>query len=122
MKIESKLVFRLGVILGILTMVAGSAGAHGIKFESDYLKSLYETGTFYMFFHIPVILIMGIVGIVKPAFLMTAGTILFCVPLWTKGIGLFSGGIIVPVGGMMMIAAWIWMLFAGNDMKKEDTA
>ena len=121
MKIKSKLVFRLGIVLGILAMIAGSAGAHGIDFKKDAnLEKLFHTGTYYMFFHIPVILIMGVVGIVKPAILMFSGSILFCVPLWTKGMGLFSGGILVPVGGMMMIAAWIWMLFDGNENKQED--
>jgi len=122
LKVNSKLVFNLGVILGILAMVAGSAGAHGIKFESDYHKDLFNTGTFYTFFHIPVILILGVIGTSKPAYLMFSGIVLFCVPLWTKGMGIFDGGIIVPIGGMMVIAAWIWLLFAGNDGNKEDKA
>lgn len=119
MKIESKLVFKLGILLGILAMVAGSAGAHSIKFESDYHKELFNTGTFYLFVHIPVIMILGVLGIIKPAILMFSGAFLFSVPLWTKGIGVFNGGIVVPVGGMMMIAAWIWLLFVGNEEKKS---
>ena len=120
MKINSMLVFKLSVILGILAMVAGSIGAHSIKFESDYHKELFNTGTFYTFVHIPVLMLLGILGNVKPAILMFSGTLLFSVPLWTKAIGVFSGGIIVPVGGMMMIAAWVWLLFIGNEDKKPE--
>ena len=120
MKINSMLVFKLSVALGILAMVAGSAGAHSIKFESDYHKELFNTGTFYVFVHIPVLMILGVLGIVKPAILMFSGALMFSVPLWTKAIGVFNGGIIVPVGGMMMIAAWVWLLFIGKDEKKSE--
>ena len=120
MKVQNKLIFRLGAVLGVIAMVAGSAGAHGIKFETDKLKNLFDIGLLYMFFHIPILMILGTLGKSKPAILMFAGVILFSGPLLLKGMGLFDGGIIVPIGGMMMIAAWIWLIFIGNDEKKED--
>lgn len=120
LKVQNKLIFRLGAVLGVIAMVAGSAGAHGITFESDELENLFDIGLLYMFFHIPILMILGILGKSKPAILMFAGVILFSGPLLLKGMGLFDGGIIVPIGGMMMIAAWIWLIFIGNDEKKED--
>lgn len=122
LKIQNKLIFRLGVVLGLIGMVAGSAGAHGIKFETDKLKSFFDIGLMYMFFHIPILMILATLGKTKPAILMFAGVILFSAPLLLKGMGLFDGGIIVPIGGMMMIAAWVWLIFVGNDVNKEDKA
>lgn len=101
-------------------MIAGSAGSHGIKFETDKLHDLFDIGLLYMFFHIPILLILGVVGKLKPAILMFAGVILFSGPLLLKGMGVFDGGIVVPIGGMMMIAAWIWLIFIGNEGEKED--
>ena len=119
LKIENKLVFRLAAVLGLLGMIAGSAGAHGIKFEPGK-KILFDTGLLYLFIHLPVLMVLGTLGISRQAYLMLGGVVLFSVPLVAKGIGIFDGGIIVPTGGMLMIASWVWLIFAGNPGKKED--
>lgn len=120
MKIENKLVFRLAAVLGLVGMIAGTAGSHGIKFETPYLEKIFFIGQNFLFFHIPVLMILAVLGISKQAYLMLGGIVLFTIPLMTKGMGVFSGGIIVPTGGMMVMAAWVWLIFVGKSEKKEE--
>ena len=114
MQVKDKLIFRLAVVLGLVGLVLGSFGAHGIKFETPKAKELFETGLLYMYVHVPVLMIMGILAIRKEALLMLDGVVTFTVPLILKALVGFQGGIIVPIGGMIMIIAWIWLLIGGG--------
>ena len=121
MQVKDKLVFRLGAFLAIVGLVMGTLGAHGIKFETPELHKLFDTGVLYLFFHVPVLLILGILGCRKEALLMAAGVCCFSIPLIIKGITGVSGGIIVPVGGMLMIVSWLWVLIGGGEVNPEDS-
>ena len=121
MQVKDKLVFRLGAIMALGALVMGTLGAHGIKFETAELHKLFDTGVLYLFFHVPVLLILGIIGCRKEAFLMMAGVCCFSIPLIIKGITGVSGGIIVPIGGMIMIVSWLWILIGGGQVNAEDS-
>ncbi len=111
LQIKNRIIFRIGATLGVLAIIAGSIGSHGIKFADEKAQKLYETGLLYLLIHLPVILICGVLDLKKQAYLMTAGVLMFSIPLLAKGIGVFDGGIIVPTGGMLMIVSWIWLIF-----------
>ncbi len=66
-------------------------------------------------------MILGVVGMRKEALLMMAGLGGFTFPLIIKGIWGVNGGILVPVGGMILIAAWLWVLIVGGDVKIEES-
>ncbi|NQZ56752.1 MAG: DUF423 domain-containing protein [Lentisphaeraceae bacterium] len=114
MQIKDCVIFRVGAVLGALTVFLGSIGAHAIKFETEKFKALYDMGVFYQAIHVPVILFLAIVGMRKEATLLTAGVVAFCWALVIKGATGFDFGIMVPSGGMMMILAWLWIAFSAK--------
>ena len=122
MQVKDKLIFRLAAFLGVAGLVLGTLGAHGIKFATPELHKLFDTGVLYIFFHIPVLMLLGILGCRKEALLMSAGVCCFSIPLVIKGITGVSGGIIVPVGGMVMIVSWVWVIVGGGESKNEESA
>ena len=120
MQVKDKLIFRLAAFLGVAGLVLGTLGAHGLKFKTPELHKLFDTGVLYLFFHIPPLMILGILGCRKEALLMMAGVCCFSIPLVIKGSTEISGGIIVPIGGMLMIVAWIWVIIGGGEAKSEE--
>jgi uncharacterized membrane protein YgdD (TMEM256/DUF423 family) len=122
LEVKDKLIFRIAASLGLFAMIIGSMGAHGIKFQDDYYHKLFDTGLLYLFIHIPVLMLLGVLGMRKEALLLTAGVCGFSLPLIVKGITTHGGGILVPIAGMLMIAAWLWIIISAGaraEKKKE---
>lgn len=112
-----------GSILGILGIVLGAFAAHGLEklVDAEAIKS-FETGVRYQIYHSFFLIILGSSTFVS---LKVKKTVLFLVLL---GIVFFSGSIyglatndlssfdfktialITPIGGVLLIAAWIVML------------
>lgn len=120
MEVKDKLIFRVAATLGLFAMIIGTMGAHGITFQDDYYHKLFDTGLLYLFVHIPVLMLLGVLGMRKEAILLTTGVCGFSLPLIVKGITTNGAGILVPIAGMLMISAWVWIIIsAGNDKTKE---
>ena len=117
MEIKDKLVFRIACILGGLTVVLGSLEAHAIEFATAKLQNSYHTAVFYQGLHVPVLLFLALTALRKEALLMTAGIIAFCWSLFLKGATGIDPGMMIPLGGMALILAWLWLTFAVH--KKE---
>ncbi|WP_422107017.1 DUF423 domain-containing protein [Winogradskyella sp.] len=112
-----------GAILGALGIVLGAFAAHGLKelVDADAIKS-FETGVRYQIYHAFFLLILGGTSFLK---LKTKKVILYLVIL---GVVFFSGSIyglatnelssfdfktiamITPLGGLLLIIAWLVML------------
>lgn len=112
-----------GSILGILGIILGAFAAHGLEelVDNDAIKS-FETGVRYQIYHAFLLLILGSSSFVS---LKSKKTIFFLVLL---GLIFFSGSIyglvtnslssfnfktialITPMGGLLLIAAWMVML------------
>ncbi len=107
---------------GFLSVALGAFGAHGLKGRiSDSLLAAFQTGTQYQMFHTLAlfglsVLIMQLSTVPK-ALLMSG----YC---WMLGMLLFSGslyglalggpswlGPITPLGGLLLILGWIFLLF-----------
>ena len=121
MVVKDKLIFRLAAILGLIAMVLGSMGAHGIDFEDAYFHKLFDTGLLYLFIHIPVLMILGVLGLRKEALLLSAGVCGFSGALILKGMTTIDSGIVVPIAGMLMIAAWVWIIIGGGTVKRLES-
>lgn len=107
-----------------LAVMLGAFGAHGLKARATEAQlAWWSTATDYFFYHAIGLLGLAIIAKVIPQLpikisfiLMQLGIILFCGSLYIMALGLPRGlGAITPIGGALMIAAWL--LLAWNAMK-----
>ena len=100
---------------GAMAVMVGAFGAHG---AGPAIKTLLTTGGHYQMVHA----MLGLVCAIWPdrsrltilaGWLATAGGLVFCLSL--SAIALLSlpvMGAIAPIGGLLMIAAWLLLAFA----------
>lgn len=116
----------LACIIAAISVILGAMGAHALadKLTEKLLQS-YETAVKYQFYHAIALALSGILykefknGMVKTAtwlffigILMFSGSIFLLVYLKsTAEIGLGGLGIITPIGGVMFILGWLFLLF-----------
>ena len=82
------------------------------------MLEVYKTGIQYQFYHTFALLVVGILMNIKPTktlkwsgYLFMAGIIVFSGFLYLLAItGIKTLGMIVPIGGLALVAAWICML------------
>jgi len=124
---------KAGAIFGLLAVVLGAFGAHGLKplLDADKMH-VYETGITFQFYHSLALLVLGILYKSFPNKMMRAATGFFI-----SGVVLFSGslyimaflsiagtsigaaGFITPIGGVMLILGWL-MMFIGFSTPNKD--
>ena len=120
-----------GAVLGILGIILGAFAAHGLEklVDDDAIKS-FETGVRYQIYHAFLLLILGSTSFLS---LKTKKIIFYLV---ISGLIFFSGSIyglptnelssfdfktialITPIGGLLLITAWIGMLI--GIMRSQD--
>ena len=114
-----KLFLVLSAISGALAVLLGAFGAHLLK-QTITPESLevYKTGVQYHFYHTFALLAVGIIGRQYPSailkwsgYLFIAGIVIFSGFLYLLAItGIKALGLIVPIGGLSLVAAWICLL------------
>ncbi|MCX6221411.1 MAG: DUF423 domain-containing protein [Bacteroidia bacterium] len=114
-----KLFLTAGAISGVLAVLLGAFGAHMLKqmITPDMLE-VYKTGIQYQFYHTFALLCAGILMNFNPSkalkwsgYLFIAGTIIFSGFLYLLALtGIKALGMIVPIGGLTLVAAWICLL------------
>lgn len=119
----NRTIFITATILGMLAIVLGAFAAHGLKtLVSIESQQTFETGVRYQMYHA---FFLFFLGILKPVNEKTKRIILYLVII---GVVFFSGsiyglatnsltsfdfrsvGLITPIGGMVLIAAWFLLL------------
>lgn len=110
-----------GLILGMLGVMIGAFGAHGIKpHVSDNMYANDQTGVQYHFYHAIALILLGLFMKVFGAYELTIWTGIF----FLGGIVVFSGslylmaltdlrwlGAITPIGGTAFIIGWLlWII------------
>ena len=122
MKVSSRKVILIAGILGMLAVILGAFGAHGLKelLAPDQLNS-YRTGVSYQFYHTFVLLFLGVIlnrneskWFQRASFLFIVGILLFSGSIYLLScrelIGLSSYkwlGPITPIGGVFFILGWL---------------
>ncbi len=119
----NKKLLILGTVLGLVSVVLGAFGAHGLKdlVSVEAIQS-YETGVRYQMYHGLLLLFIGSQNFISEKF----KTIIFYLIL--VGVILFSGSIyglatntltafnfksiafVTPLGGLFLIIAWVVLL------------
>ncbi len=119
----AKLFITLSAFSGMLAVIFGAFGAHGLRNRlDDYLMGVFETAVQYHFYHTLAMLAVGIIALHQPhtVLLKSAGW------LFLIGILVFSGslyilaltgvkwlGAITPLGGLSFIAGWACLAAVG---------
>ncbi len=119
----NKTLLITGSVLGILGIILGAFAAHGLEnlVDPDALKS-FETGVRYQLYHAFLLLILGGTSFVKAKskkvilYLVVIGLIFFSGSIYglaTNELSSFNFkriAIMTPIGGTLLIIAWIMML------------
>ncbi len=116
---------RIAAILGILAVVIGAFGAHGLKPRlSEYQLAIFEKGVSYHFIHTLAMLGVAIlikgqveqIWLVRAAWCFLIGIICFSGSLYLlacRDLIPFSvafAGPITPIGGLFFIVGWAMLL------------
>ena len=119
----NKKLLTAGSILGILGIILGAFAAHGLEklVDTDAIKS-FETGVRYQLYHAILLLILGSTSFLKSKqkkmvfFLVLFGLLCFSGSIYglaTNALTSFDFktiALITPIGGLLLIAAWVVML------------
>jgi uncharacterized membrane protein YgdD (TMEM256/DUF423 family) len=104
-----------GVSLLVAT-IAGALGSHALAFSDAQALHSFETAVQFQFFHglgIIAIILVGLVGRggqarAAAAWLMLAGTALFCGSIYARALGAPTGIVgVAPYGGVAFMLGWL---------------
>jgi uncharacterized membrane protein YgdD (TMEM256/DUF423 family) len=115
-------------LFGATGVAAGAYGAHALSQKlSPYLLNVFQTAVLYQLIH--AVALLGIVALLSQAVvskallisasLMVIGTILFSGSLYLLTLSSLRVGLITPLGGFLLISAWIMLLIAAFTHKKH---
>ncbi|WP_282030401.1 DUF423 domain-containing protein [Winogradskyella eximia] len=119
----NKTLLITGAILGVLGIILGAFAAHGLEklVDADAIKS-FETGVRYQLYNAFFLLILGSTSFLSLKakktifYLVLFGVIFFSVSIYglaTNSLSSFDFktiAFITPLGGLLLIAAWMVML------------
>jgi uncharacterized membrane protein YgdD (TMEM256/DUF423 family) len=119
----NKKILIAGCVLGVIAIVLGAFGAHGLKsLISLDSQQTFETGARYQMYHALFLLFIGNYNVlskkVKQAifYLVIVGIICFSGSIYALATNELSGfdfkriGFITPIGGLLLIVAWMVLL------------
>jgi uncharacterized membrane protein YgdD (TMEM256/DUF423 family) len=100
---------RLTILAGLSAAVAIGAGAFGAHGAAPPAVDWLKTGGFYQLIHAVAILCLA-QSDRRPAWVLLAGSAIFSSTLYLMAAGAPRWlGAITPIGGVMMIAGWLWV-------------
>lgn len=119
----NKKILVAGCVLGVIAIVLGAFGAHGLKsLISSESQQTFETGVRYQMYHALFLLFVGnYIGLSKKAkqaifYLIIFGVICFSGSIYGLATNELSSfdfkniGFITPIGGLLFIMAWLVLL------------
>jgi uncharacterized membrane protein YgdD (TMEM256/DUF423 family) len=112
-----------GSILGLISIILGAFGAHGLKdlVTAENIQT-FETGVRYQMYHALLLLFVGSSSLIQPKnktlifYLTVIGIVFFSGSIYglaTNSLTTFdftSIALITPVGGLLLILAWVVLL------------
>jgi len=107
-----------------VAVALGAFGAHGLKdIASQQQLEWWHTATLYLFVHALGLLFVSLLIRLRyitqaTAWLLQSGVIIFAGSLYamTLGAPLWFGAI-TPIGGILMIAGWLWLAVSAFRLK-----
>ena len=106
-----------GLFFGATGVILGAVGSHVLKGHTTEALEYFRIGNKYQIYHALFLLILGFLQSKYPGKLMNlsiyntiAGTVLFSGSLYLLALAKIKVGMITPIGGMLLISAWIMLL------------
>ncbi|TDG15687.1 DUF423 domain-containing protein [Seongchinamella unica] len=119
----AKLFITLASLSGMLAVVFGAFGAHGLRNRLDeYQMGVFETAVQYHFYHALALLAVGVIALNHPqtmllksaGWLFLIGTVVFSGSLYLLALtGVKWLGAVTPLGGLAFIAGWACLAAVG---------
>ena len=119
-----KKIFIAATLLGLLGLILGAFAAHGLRsLLTDSALESFQTGVRYQIYHAFFLFIVGVNSHLSPLqkkyiFSLTlAGILLFSVSIYLLATNVLTSidftflGPITPIGGLLLIFAWGFLLF-----------
>jgi uncharacterized membrane protein YgdD (TMEM256/DUF423 family) len=124
-------VISTAAILGAVAIILGAFGAHALKakLSIDHLSS-FETGVKYQMYHALLLLFIGTSTAISEKsrktilYLVLVGVLFFSGSIYLLSTGEVTGinakpiGFITPIGGLLLIIAWIWLFIDFMNKKR----
>ncbi|WP_273568274.1 DUF423 domain-containing protein [Maribacter halichondriae] len=115
----NRTIFLIGILLGVLAIILGAFGAHGLEklVDSDAIAT-FETGVRYQMYHALFLLVLANLKFVseqykKAIFYLTIfGVVLFSFSIYFLATNSLTGfdfksiGFITPIGGVLLVLSW----------------
>ena len=126
MATHKNLLLSLAGVSLLIATAAGAVGSHAIAFPHEQQLRSFETAVQFQFFHGVGVIAIALVGLAGrsgfvralAAWLMLAGTLLFCGSIYARALGAAPGIVAVaPYGGVSFMVAWL--AFAASPWLKE---
>lgn len=106
-----------GLFFGATGVIMGAVGSHTLKGHPTEALEFFRIGNKYQIYHALFLLILGLLQSRYPGKLMNlsiyntiAGIVLFSGSLYLFTLAKIKVGIITPIGGLLLISAWILLL------------
>ena len=99
----------------LLATIAGAVGSHALTFADAQAQHSFESAVQFQFFHglgVVAIVLVGLAGRAgfvraAAAWLMLAGTVLFCGSIYARALGAAPGIVgVAPYGGVAFMVGW----------------
>jgi uncharacterized membrane protein YgdD (TMEM256/DUF423 family) len=108
---------RMAAALGALAVTLGAFGAHGLKelLTQNGTVAIWDKGVFYHFIHAVMLFVLAQRQPLKagPWWCFFSGIVIFSGSLYVLAVtNMHWLGAITPVGGVSLIAGWIWLALA----------
>ena len=122
-----KLFMILGTLLAGLSVALGAFGAHGLKKIADAdTVGIYQTGVQYQMYHALALVVVGLIAerfsvnmVNYAGYMFIAGMVFFSGSLYliaslkaTNKTVPSLVGIMTPIGGLLFILGWVFLLIA----------
>ena len=130
----NRIILITAAVLGIIAIALGAFGAHGLKeLISIEAQQTFETGVRYQMYHALMLLFVGGTTLLNEKskkaiyYLVLVGLIFFSGSIYGLStmditeINFKSIGFITPIGGLMLIIAWVIMLTNFLKMKRDNS-
>lgn len=113
---------RIAAVTGFLAVALGAFGAHGLKktLAQNGTTSIWDTAAFYHFIHAVMLFVLAGRKPLPagPWWCFLAGIVIFSGSLYLlAATGVNWLGAITPIGGISLLAGWLWLVFPAAPAK-----
>ena len=116
MSTQRNLLLSVSGLSLLVATLAGAVGSHALTFADAQAQRSFETAVQFQFFHglgVVAIVLVGLAGRggfvrAAAAWLMLAGTVLFCGSIYARALGAAPGIVgVAPYGGVAFMVGWL---------------